>query len=388
MAAEMLLVGVATAALQEGVKFLYEQAGEVLRAWRARRRDPTAPPPVVVAAPAQVTVGSPHPGSSVPDPATVVTLEDLRADVERMATGELSVDDPGARTTIAALREVVEAALGAPITFVGEAPRSVRVTDVNVVVRDVRGRVAGVRLDTGQDADVRDVHVAAGNVEASGEVVGVQIGGGSESGPINAAKPARPIRILFLAANPIDTQPLRLDEEMRAIDNAVRQAEYRDRFEIDQQWAVRIGDLQEAFLRYRPDIVHFSGHGTASSEIFLEGGSGVGQAVPPNELSRLFSVLRDNIRCVVLNACYSEPQAQGIADHIDCVVGMSNEVGDAAAIEFASGFYRALGYGRDVRTAFDLGTNQIGLQGLAEEDIPRLVSKRGDAKDVSFVESG
>ena len=165
----------------------------------------------------------------------------------------------------------------------------------------------------------------------------------------------RPIRILFLAANPIDTQPLRLDEEMRAIDRALREAEFRDRFEVKQQWAVRIGDLQEALLRHRPDIVHFSGHGTASSEIVLQDESGTGQVVPQDALSRLFSVLRDNIRCVVLNACYSEPQAQAIADHIDSVVGMTNAVGDDAAIEFATAFYRALGYGRDVQTAFDLG---------------------------------
>ena len=77
---------------------------------------------------------------------------------------------------------------------------------------------------------------------------------------------------------------------MRAIDRALREAEFRDRFEIEQQWAVRIGDLQEALLRHRPDIVHFSGHGTESSEIVLEGDSGTGQAVPQDALSR--AVLR------------------------------------------------------------------------------------------------
>ena len=200
------------------------------------------------------------------------------------------------------------------------------------------------------------------------------------------ANPERPIRILFLAANPIDTQPLRLDEEMRAIDRALREAEFRDRFEVKQQWAVRIGDLQEALLRYQPDIVHFSGHGTESSEIVLQDESGTGQAVPQDALSRLFSVLRDNIRCVVLNACYSDPQAQAIADHIDCVFGMTNAVGDDAAIEFATAFYRALGYGRAVQTAFDLGTNLIALRNLPDVDTPHLVAKKMRAADVSFVD--
>jgi len=78
----------------------------------------------------------------------------------------------------------------------------------------------------------------------------------------------RPIKILFLAANPKDTSQLRLDEEMRGIDQALRQAEYRDKFEIKQHWAVRVVDLQGYFLRHKADVVHFSGHGSASRKLF------------------------------------------------------------------------------------------------------------------------
>jgi hypothetical protein len=57
------------------------------------------------------------------------------------------------------------------------------------------------------------------------------------------------IKLLFLAANPTDTDRLRLDEESR------------DQFELKTHWAVRADDLQELLMRYQPDIVHFSGHG-------------------------------------------------------------------------------------------------------------------------------
>ncbi|MBE9507063.1 MAG: CHAT domain-containing protein, partial [Chloroflexi bacterium] len=125
------------------------------------------------------------------------------------------------------------------------------------------------------------------------------------------------IKILFLAANPTNTARLRLDEESRAIDQALRQAEYRDKFEIAQHWAVRVADLQGYLLRHKPDIVHFSGHGGQSSEIILEDSSGESHPVSTRALSTLFSVLKDNIRCVVLNACYSEQQARAIAEYID-----------------------------------------------------------------------
>ncbi|HEX6869114.1 MAG TPA: CHAT domain-containing protein [Candidatus Limnocylindrales bacterium] len=384
MAAEVMLAGVATVVLEEGARFLYDQAGKVLDAWRARRRDPAAPPPEIVPAPAQVTVAPPQPSTTAPDPPTVLTLEDLRADAEAIANGTLAADDPAARATIAALRDVVEAALGTSITFAGEAIRPVRVSDVNIVVNDVRGRLAGVRLAGAQGADVTNVRIQAHDVEAGGDVVGVEIGGDGSAEPAEEATPARPIRILFLAANPVDGEPLRLDEEMRAIDRALREAEYRDRFEVEQRWAVRIGDLQEALLRVRPDIVHFSGHGADSSEIVLQDESGVGRVVPADALSGLFSVLRDDIRCVVLNACYSEGQARAIAESIDCVIGMTNAIGDEAAVLFATGFYRGLGYGQDVKTAFDLGTNQIALRGVPDADIPRLLATKVDAADVSF----
>jgi hypothetical protein len=197
----------------------------------------------------------------------------------------------------------------------------------------------------------------------------------------------RQIRILFLAANPMDTTSLRLDEEIRTIDRVLRQSEFRERFDLKQQWAVRVSDLQEHFLRFTPDIVHFSGHGSSRGEIVLEGMDGSSQSVAPRTLSSLFATLKDNIKCVVLSACYSEEQAQAIAEHIACVVGMTSAIGDKAAIHFAAAFYRALGYGRDVKTAFDLGTSQIALEGLAEQDTPKLYAFRQEPAKMFFVHS-
>lgn len=193
------------------------------------------------------------------------------------------------------------------------------------------------------------------------------------------AEPQRPIRILFLAANPTDTPSLRLDEEVRAIDSALRSAEYRDRFDIKQHWAVRVIDIQGLLLRHKPDIVHFSGHGSGSGGIILQNEAGQSQPVPVRALSRLFAVLKDNVRCVVLNACYSAEQAAAIAEHIDCVIGMSSAIGDDAAISFAAAFYQGLGYGCNLKTAFELGCVQIDLENLDEQDTPKLMLKKPDA---------
>jgi hypothetical protein len=185
------------------------------------------------------------------------------------------------------------------------------------------------------------------------------------------------IKILFLAANPKDTDHLRLDEEVRTIKERLRAAEHRDSFQIEQEWAVRVGDIQQHLLIHKPDIVHFSGHGSDVGEIILEDQSGMSKAVSPQSLKRLFKVLKDNIHCVVLNACFSKVQADAIAESIDYVVGMSNSIGDKAAISFAAGFYQALGFDRSITEAFELGCSQIELEGLSEEDTPKLITVAG-----------
>ena len=139
------------------------------------------------------------------------------------------------------------------------------------------------------------------------------------------------VKILFLAANPVNTSPLRLDEEIRAIDDALLRARFGERFDLQQHWAVRASDVQMCLLRHDPDIVHFSGHGSPTSELVLQNERGDRHFVRPDALGQLFAILKDNIRCVVLNACYSEPQAQAIAEHIDCVIGMTRAIDDIAA---------------------------------------------------------
>lgn len=227
-------------------------------------------------------------------------------------------------------------------------------------------------------------------IQINGDVTG-QVGVGNvvmQTQETDSVEAQSPVTVLFWAANPIDTDPLRLDQEVRTIDDRLRQSEHRDRFDLRQQWAVRFTDLSEGLLRYEPKIVHFSGHGNPTGTLVFEDESGRGRPVETSALANLFQIVGGNVRCVVLNACHSAHQAQAVAEHVDCVVGTSSAIGDEAAIRFAAGFYRALGYGRSVGTAFALGRNEIDLAALADEDVPRLHVRTGvDAANVEFVQA-
>jgi hypothetical protein len=179
------------------------------------------------------------------------------------------------------------------------------------------------------------------------------------------------MKILLLASNPTDTTRLRLDEEAREIDAGLRRARLRDKFELVQRWAVRVRDIRQAMLDESPQIVHFSGHGEMEGLVF-EDQSGQSQVVEKKALAGLFELFQAQVECVLLNACYSAPQANAIGRHIPYVIGMKKEVGDQAAIEFAVGFYEALGAGRSIEDAFKFGRNAIEMQGIPEDLTPVL----------------
>jgi len=183
-------------------------------------------------------------------------------------------------------------------------------------------------------------------------------------------------KILILSANPLNTARLRLDEEVREIQAGLERANSRDKFEIITRWAVRSDDLRRALLDHEPQIVHFSGHGQGAEGLALENNSGQLQLVNTKSLARLFKLFQGKIECVLLNACYSEVQAEAIHESVDCVVGMKKEIGDRAAIEFAIGFYDALGADRSYEDAYEFGCSAIDLEGILESATPVLKSRK------------
>ena len=179
-------------------------------------------------------------------------------------------------------------------------------------------------------------------------------------------------KILILAANPQETAKLRLGEEVRQIQESLKLSSGYTQFQMIAAWAVRPDDLRRALLEHEPQIVHFSGHGVGLQGLVLEDDSGQPHLVSAEALSALFQAFAQQIECVLLNACYSEVQADAIVQHIQYAIGMDRAIGDRAAIQFATGFYDGLGYGRSIEAAFKLGLNALQLQGTSQSALPVL----------------
>lgn len=187
--------------------------------------------------------------------------------------------------------------------------------------------------------------------------------------PMNTKK-----TILILSANPKDTARLRLDEEIRGIKEGLRRSNHREDFTIQQREALKLPDLRRALLDENPQLVHFCGHANVEG-LMLEDETGKAVLASPQALAGLFKQF-PGIECVLLNACYSEPQAQAICQHIPYVIGMSSAIHDKAALEFAIGFYDAIGAGRTIEDAFEFGCNAIELYKLPDTAVPILNGRK------------
>jgi hypothetical protein len=199
--------------------------------------------------------------------------------------------------------------------------------------------------------------------------------------------------LLMFAANP--RGDLKLDEEIRAIEEEKERSRYRDEIEFRDRQATRREDLIRLLDANNPRVVHFSGHGSSagspepgardlvaggdgeSGQIYLVGEDGQPVPVSQQALSSLFKVRKGNIGLVVLNACYTRSQAEAISRSIDCVIGTNRAIGDIAARVFAAQLYQTLFNGGTVKQAFDDACVALTICNIPEESTPVLMSREG-----------
>src|SRR4051812_15593675 len=197
-----------------------------------------------------------------------------------------------------------------------------------------------------------------------------------------------------MAANPSGTSRIALDREAHAIQVELERSGFRDCFELVTRWAVEPYDLLRELRKLKPIVVHFSGHGGheardehrtdhaprrdvvtgelgthsggPSHGLFFQSPDGQAQVVSAEAIRETFGAAGASVKLAVLSACYTESQAEALLVHVDCAVGISGSIHDAAARSFAIGFYGGLGERESVAAAYNQGCAAISLMGLSE----------------------
>jgi hypothetical protein len=173
------LAMVGATAIKEGVKFLYDQAGDILKRWRERKDrsdcEQSEPMNLILPPVFEGQLHDPHVHFDVVAQMEPMLREQYR-DLSEYASGIIPTrpGDPELMQKVESMRRSIEAILHQHVTFKGEnRPASGTVLSGYVSVDSVAGEATGVEGIGPLAGDARgEVH--AKKIEPGGKVVGVK----------------------------------------------------------------------------------------------------------------------------------------------------------------------------------------------------------------------
>lgn len=192
---------------------------------------------------------------------------------------------------------------------------------------------------------------------------------------VRELRPPRPekLRVLLLGASSLGD--LRVGREQARIRAAVTASLHRDLVELDVRPAATAADLLDGITRFRPHVVHFSGH-SDDDLIELEADRDEqhpGVIVSATAFAAAIRATDDPPLLVLLNSCNSAHQIDALVETVaPFAIGMADEIEDADAITYAAQFYAAVANGQSVQAAHASGQAALQLAGLQGSDLPTL----------------
>lgn len=195
------------------------------------------------------------------------------------------------------------------------------------------------------------------------------------------------LKIALLVTNPDYRASLQTGIEARDIDAAVKLGGNPEKVDIKIFPAPTFDTLVDALNSYRPDILHFSGHGGGRSLVFdnVRAGEDGGTILDFGMVARLVESARYKPKLLVLAACDTSDGADQFLRVIPAVVAMKDSIGDEAACEFSSRFYRSLTSGASIRGSLSQAKDALLHKGYADADLPELIVASEAAANRSFI---
>jgi hypothetical protein len=187
------------------------------------------------------------------------------------------------------------------------------------------------------------------------------------------------LNVLYLTANPDDTNVLRVDKEVKRVQEEIRGSKFRDNIEVQYRPAADFDSLFHGLNDFRPGIVHFSGHGHEDGIAFDHGDITKSQAkiVTFDLLGKALAATDNPPEVIVLSACKSAGAKKAFFPPAKAMIVMRESVSDSAAATFATKFYAAIAGGQPVSAAFEQGRVAVEFASIDEGNTPELVVAKG-----------
>lgn len=232
------------------------------------------------------------------------------------------------------------------------------------IIRYADNRKAAAKLATKRNPVIRGMPPAASGAKGRAQ---------------RALTKRKRLVVLYLTASPDRAAPLRVDAEFRAVQEEIRGSLFRDRIRVEHRPAADLRSLMRGLNDYRPQIVHFSGHGDSKGIV-----TDSGKVAKPATSYLSFDLLAKALKAtdnppdvVVLNACKSTGAKRKVLRAVKIVVAMRKTVSDIAAALFATNFYAAIAAGQSVKAAVAQGQVAVGSGSVREFHTPELLCAPG-----------
>jgi hypothetical protein len=147
----------------------------------------------------------------------------------------------------------------------------------------------------------------------------------------------------------IKTSNARIDKEFDEIEKIQKISKKRDEFRIEHKFATRKDELWGVLSAYKPEIVHFTGHGNFVDGFKFEDETGY------NDVLSIIARYKSNIKLVVYNTCNSINLARDTVKIVPFSIGTVKKINDTPSIEFSKRFYEFIFNDDSIRNAFDHG---------------------------------
>ncbi len=168
------------------------------------------------------------------------------------------------------------------------------------------------------------------------------------------------MKVLLLGSNCKGSKEILVSNEIRKIRKEFAHSSIQF---IDAPYIKRV-DIYEKISEFKPEIVHFSGHGTYKTGPLFNGDEFLINTPPPliDQLIKVLKKGKKYIKLIIFNVCESLTIAKKVSEFIDYTIGIKAIGNDECVTAFSKGFYRTLLKKDSIKNAFDNGTTRFFLK--------------------------
>lgn len=190
--------------------------------------------------------------------------------------------------------------------------------------------------------------------------------------------------VLFITANPDEGAPLRVDAEVRRVQEAIRASKFAESVQVEYRPAADLKTILDGLNDLQPQVVHFSGHGNEGGLLTDTGkiDDDASDELSYGLLGRALDATDNPPDVVVLNSCQSSEAKDEVLPKVRFLVSMNVPISDIAAAAFAPQFYAALASGQSVQSAFKQGAVAVEAASISEAATPQLHANGADPAKV------